>query len=533
VGGWTARRAALAGDRPALRDEARGLDYAALDDRCARAAGWLAAQRVARGERVALLLGNRTAYLELLLAAARLGAIAVPLNARLAAPELAELLDDCTPRALCYEAELEALARAASAGARRPPPVRLAVGGAPDAYERELARAAPRREMSPVTPDDPMLLMYTSGTTGTPKGALLPHRKTLYNSLNAQLFFEITSRDRVLVALPLSHSFGLNILALPALYAGASVVLERRFDPERVWEAVGAHGTTYLGGVPTMFRALHDVLASAPPGRFDLRTLRFLFTAGAAVPVELIRAFEARGLVLKQGFGQTETSILCCLDARDAVRKAGSVGRPVFHAELRIVRSDTLARPVAQWEDAAPGEAGEIVVRGPITMLGYWNRPEATAETLREGWLRTGDLAFADDEGYVTLAGRARDLFISGGENVYPAQVEQVYLAHPAVREIAVVGVPDERYGEVGRAYVVLARGARLDADELRRFGRERLAAFKVPREFVAVEALPRTATGKVQKHLLGESGQVGAGELGAAASRAEGVRAPVEGEIA
>jgi fatty-acyl-CoA synthase len=208
--------------------------------------------------------------------------------------------------------------------------------------------------------------------------------------------------------------------------------------------------------------------------------------------------------VLKQGFGQTETSILCCLDAADAIRKAGSVGRPVFHAELRIVRKDTAALPVAEWKDCAPGETGEIVVRGPITMLGYWRRPEATAETLREGgWLRTGDLASADPEGFVTLTGRARDLYISGGENVYPAQVEAVYHEHPALRDVAVVGVPDERWGEAGRAYVVLEEGAELDADALRAWGRERLAAFKVPREFLAVDALPRTASGKVQKFAL------------------------------
>jgi fatty-acyl-CoA synthase len=177
----------------------------------------------------------------------------------------------------------------------------------------------------------------------------------------------------------------------------------------------------------------------------------------------------------------------------------------VFHVELRIVRRDSLSRPCAEWQDCASGESGEIVVRGPINMLGYWQRPEATAETLREGWLLTGDLASADAEGFVTLTGRARDLYISGGENVYPAQVEAAYLEHPSVREIAVVGVPDARWGEVGRAFVVLAEGARLDVDALLRFGRERLASFKVPREFVAVEALPRTVTGKVQKFLLAQ----------------------------
>jgi fatty-acyl-CoA synthase len=252
-----------------------------------------------------------------------------------------------------------------------------------------------------------------------------------------------------------------------------------------------------------MFRELLAAL-DARGGAGDLDALRFAFTAGAAIPVEAIHAFEARGVRLKQGFGQTETSILCCLEARDAIRKAGSVGRPVFHAELRVVAQDGIEKPAATWRDVAIGETGEIVVRGPITMTGYWRRPEATAETLREdGWLRTGDLATVDDEGFVTLVGRGRDMFISGGENVYPVQVEQVYAAHPDVREIAVVAEADERWGEVGLAYVVAAEGATLDADALRRWGRERLASFKVPRRFVAVASLPKTVTGKVQKHRL------------------------------
>jgi fatty-acyl-CoA synthase len=249
-----------------------------------------------------------------------------------------------------------------------------------------------------------------------------------------------------------------------------------------------------------MFHALQGALDSTGA---DVSSLRFLFTAGAAIPVERIHAFEERGLRLKQGFGQTETSILCCLGATDAIRKAGSVGRPVFHAELRIIREATLAEPPERWEDCAPDEDGEIVVRGPITMLGYWERPEANAETLREGWLRTGDLARMDEEGFVTLTGRARDMFISGGENVYPRQVEAVYEEHPDIREIAVVGVPDERWGETGRAYVVMEPGCTLDAKALQNWGRERIASFKVPTEYRAVEALPKTVTGKVQKFRL------------------------------
>ena len=504
VGGWLARRARIAGDRLAVVDADRSLTYLALEERTGRCAAALESAGVRRGDRVALLLGNRSAYLEAVFAAARLGAIAVPVNARFTAREIRRVLEDCTPRLLIHDASLADTAGAACTGPPSPP-ARLACGGEPDAYEQALARCEPRTRIEPVAPDHPMILLYTSGTTGTPKGAVLPHRKTLFNSLNAQLYFDLTRADRVLVALPLFHSFGLSILSIPTLYAGGTVFLEPRFDPEAVWQAVGRHGITFFGGVPTQFRALLDELESVPAERYDRGSLRFLFTAGAAVPVETVLGFQARGLVLEQGYGQTETSILCCLDARNAVRKAGSVGRPVFHAELRVVTQAGLDGPPERWRDVAVGETGEIVVRGPITMLGYWNDPEATAQVRRGDWLRTGDLATVDDEGFLTLVGRVHQMYISGGENVYPAEVEAVYAEHPAIREIAVVGIPDPKWGEVGRAYVVLSPGHGLDADALRAWGGERLARFKLPADFVALPALPRTESGKVQKHRLGD----------------------------
>jgi fatty-acyl-CoA synthase len=505
VAGWIAAHAASRGDRRALVDPDRTLSFRALHERVARCAAVLADRGIARGDRIALVLGNRSAYLEVVFAAAQLGAIAVPINARLTAWEIPRMFDDCTPRVLVYDAEHAAAALGACDAAARPPATRLCCGGAPDAYEAALAAAVPHYAIEPVSPEDPMILMYTSGTTGIPKGALLPHRKTLYNSLNAERFFEMTPEDHILVMLPLFHSFGLAILSIPALHAGATLTLHGRFDPEAVWETVGRERIAFFGGVPTMFQRLLDALEAAPAGRYDLSSLRFLFTAGSAIPVELIHAFERHGLVLKQGYGQTETSILCCLEARDAVRKAGSVGRPVHHAELRVVRLSGIDGPTETWEDVDCGETGEIVVRGPITMLGYWQRPEETADTLRGEWLRTHDLATVDDEGFITLVGRDSDMYISGGENVHPAEIEAVYEEHPAIREIAVIGVPDPRWGETGRAFVVLEPGETLDSDTLLAWGGERLARFKLPRDFVAVDALPRTVTGKVQKHRLAE----------------------------
>jgi fatty-acyl-CoA synthase len=505
VGRWLDRHADTAGDRRAIIDAERDLDYATLCDRTRRCATALREAGVGRGDRIAILLGNRCAYIEAVFAAARLGAIAVPVNARFTPPEIQRILDDCTPRILIHESALAAPAEAACERSRQSRVQRIACGGEGDPYEAALSAVRPLCDLEPVAPDDPMLLLYTSGTTGVPKGALLPHRKTLFNSLNAQLFFELTRCDRTLVPLPLFHSFGLLILALPTLYTGGSVQLMPRFDPHEVWKIVDRERITLLGGVPTMFQSLLEALGREPARRLKRNSLRFMFTAGAAVSAELVLAFEKRGLVLKQGYGQTETSILCCLDARDAIRKAGSVGRPVFHVELRVIDPETLSNPIEQWRDVAVGETGEIAARGPISFLGYWNLPQATAETLRGDWVRTGDLATVDAEGFVTLVARAREMYISGGENVYPAEIENAFAEHPAVREVAVTGIPHEKWGETGRAYLVPAEGVELDTEALLDWASERLARFKLPSEIVVVDSLPRTASGKVQKHRLAE----------------------------
>ncbi len=499
VAHWIAHHAAARPDHEAVVDAERRLTFATFEARCARAAAALHQLGVGRGDRVAFLLGNRSAALEIVFGAARIGAIAVPINTRLAAPEITQQLDDCGPIALFHESDLAPLATRAVAAAGHEVAC-IPVGGHADPYEGLLARQQSAPPIVPLAPDDPMLIMYTSGTTGVPKGAVLPHRKAWTNSRNAETFFETTAEDRVLVVVPLFHSFGLKILSVPALYCGATVFLQPHFDPHAMWRTTAAERITFFGGVPTMFAPLLETLDADEP---DTSSVRFLFTAGAAIRVDTIHDFEQRGLRLQQGFGQTETSTLCCLGAEDAIRKAGSVGRPVDHGEVRVVRVASLERIPTEWETCAPGETGEIVVRGEMTMLGYWERPEATAETIRDGWLRTGDLATTDEEGFITLTGRARDMIISGGENVYPRQVEAVYETHPDVAEIAVVGIAHERWGEVGRAYVVAANGKEVDAGALTAWGREQLAKFKIPQEFVAVAELPKTVTGKVQKFRL------------------------------
>jgi len=334
------------------------------------------------------------------------------------------------------------------------------------------------------------VILYTSGTTGRPKGAVLPHRKTYWNSRNAEVYFELVPDDVVVVPIPLFHSFGLKILSVPTLFVGATAVLVDRFDPIGLQDCVARERATLLGAVPVMYeRMLGQGLA-----REKLASLRFAFSAGAALSVETIQRYWEAGIRLKQGYGQTETSILCCLDADDALRLAGSVGKPVPFGEVRI--ADERGRDVPR------GARGEVVVRGPIVMTGYWRRPEETAQSRIDGWHRTGDLGVMDAEGNVSLVGRLKELYISGGENVYPAEVERVLGQHPDVSEVAVVGVPDERWGEAGRAYVVPAN-RRFDSAALLTWASERLARYKLPREIVVIAELPRTASGKVQKHAL------------------------------
>jgi fatty-acyl-CoA synthase len=481
VGTWLELHAAETPERPALVVESTGerISYRELEARVRRVAAALAGLGLAPGDRIALALPSEPLYLETYFAAARLGAIAIPLNTRLTAAELGFQLDDAEPRI-------------AVRGAGASVPARRGTLALTPEELRERADAASGARAPEPAPggEAPQTILYTSGTTGQPTGAVLPHRKTYWNTRNAELYFELERSSIVVCPIPLFHSFGLKILSVPALYCGATVVLVDRFDPVGLQDCVARHGATLLGAVPVMYARMLD--AGLAPEK--LASLRFAFSAGAAIAPETIERYFASGICLKQGYGQTETSILCCLDAADARRKAGSVGRPVRFGEIRI--ADGTGHAVEA------GRAGEVQVRGPIVMLGYWRRPEETAASRIDGWHRTGDLGVMDDEGFVTLVGRLKELYISGGENVYPAEVERVLAQHRSVSEVAVVGVPDARWGEVGRAYVVPG-GAPFDPGELLAWAGERLARYKLPREVVIVAELPRTASGKVQKHAL------------------------------
>jgi fatty-acyl-CoA synthase len=462
----------------ALRFEGKAISYAALAAAVDARAAALAARGVGRGDRVAFLGANHPAQLVLLFACARLGAVQVPLNWRLAPPELRWILEDCGASAVFALTETEALARAAA-----PPGCAVL-----DAEEAAPAPAAPSALASGAE-DDPVLLVYTSGTTGRPKGAVLDQRALLFNALNGIHLQALCAADRVLTVLPMFHVGGLNIQTTPALLAGAEVVLHRRFDAGAFLEACAAERPTLSLLVPAVMEALvaHPGWAAA-----DLSSLRAVGAGSSEIPLPLIAAFHARGIPVQQIYGATETGPIAIGQTRaEALAAPGSIGRAALHAEARIALPDGTPAPA--------GTAGEIEVRGPGVARFYWNAAAAaTAEAFRPGgWFATGDVGRLDEEGRFWFADRLKHVIISGGENIYPAEVERVLRTAPGVREGTVCGRPDPRWGEVPVAVVV--PGPDFDAACVLRHFDGQLARFKHPRVVVTVAALPRTALGKVQ----------------------------------
>ncbi|MEV4939746.1 acyl-CoA synthetase [Streptomyces zaomyceticus] len=507
IGSWPARRARKTPDRTAVVHGEHTLTYGELHRRVLRLAHGLRALGVTGGDRIAYLGPNHPAFLETLFAAGTLGAVFVPLNTRLAAPELAYNLTDSGSVVLIHAPEQAGTARAAAdaAGVRH----RIALEG-PDgpgddalAYE-ELPGATDGPLDVAVRPDDPCMIMYTSGTTGRPKGAVLSHGNIVWNSVNVLVDTDLTADEVTLAVAPLFHTGALNMTCLPTLLKGGQVVLLAAFDADLVLDTVERRRVTYLFGVPTMY----DAMAARPRwATTDLSSLRTLNCGGAPVPARTIAAYIDRGLAFSQGYGMTEASPgVLFLDREQTAAKAGSAGVPHFFTDTRIVRPDG--------SDTASGERGEILVQGPHTMTGYWNRPEDTAAAFTDGdWLRTGDIARADTDGYAYIVDRVKDMYVSGGENVYPAEVEDALLDHPAVAECAVIGVPDPVWGEVGRAVVVLKPEARAGEDDILGHLRGRLAKYKIPKSVVLAGALPRTASGKLVKSAVRDTFATGPAE--------------------
>jgi fatty-acyl-CoA synthase len=486
IGSWPARRARMSPDRTAIVTDTRKWTYRQLHLRSTRFAHALARLGVGGGDRVAFLGPNHPYFLEALFGASMLGAIFVPLNARLAPAELAYILGDSGASVLVH-----APSHRTTADALRPA-VRHVLDF--DAYDDLLAAAPEDPVDEPVAQEDLALVMYTSGTTGHPKGAALSHANIHWNSFNLLIDVDIAADEVTLVNAPMFHVAALNQTVLPTLLKGGTVVLMESFDAGRTLELIAEHRVTYLFGVPAMFQA---VAASPGWASADLSSVRTMICGGAPVPERVISTYQARGLTFLQGYGLTESAPSATfLRAAESRRKAGSAGTPCFFTDVRVVD--------AEGADVAAGEPGEVLLHGPNVMPGYWEKPAETAAVLStDGWLRTGDVAVTDEEGYLYIRDRIKDLIISGGENIYPAEVEDAILQHPAVADCAVIGVPDDRWGEVGRAVVVVREGADVDPAALQEFLAERIARYKVPATVVFAETLPRTASGKLLKGAL------------------------------
>jgi fatty-acyl-CoA synthase len=495
LGSWPERRVLISPDRDAIWFEGTTTSHAGFAFRVRRVAAALAALGVASGDRVAWTGGNHPSALETLYACGQLGATWVPLNARLAAPEAEFVLTHSGASVVVHGRDHGELADALC---DRLPAVRHWVAAEPPSdggagclpYEELLADADPEPRDEPVALDDPCLIMYTSGTTGRPKGAVLTHGNMTWNAVNQLLGFDLAQDERTLALAPLFHIGGLNGTVIPTLLRGGCAVLVRRFHPAETLAVIEEQRVNSFFAVPTML----DAMAREPgfPTR-DLSALRTIGAAGAPLPLPTLRTWLDRGVTMQQAYGMTETSPgATVLDSADAERKVGSAGKPVFFTDVRVLRPDG--------SQADPGEVGEIVIQGPNVMAGYWNEPEQTAAVIRDGWYHSGDAGSVDDEGFLYVRDRYKDMIISGGENVYPAEVESALLELPEVLEAAVIGVPDPRWGEVGLAVVVPVPGTAPVPEALRTGLRARLAAFKVPTYVKLADELPRTATGKVRK---------------------------------
>jgi fatty-acyl-CoA synthase len=496
-------RARLTPDREALlfTDSGERLSYATLNERSNRAANFLRDKcGVQEGDRVSILAHNSVVYIDLFYGLAKIGAILAPLNWRLVAAELTYIVNDCGPKVLLCDADFAGTLRQMQADIQVEHLVSLHGAEMDGAfvYEDELAAAddgEPERPLS-LTPETPHCILYTSGTTGQPKGAIIPQRQVLWNILNTCASWGLTEHDVSPVFTPMFHAGGLFAFLTSLFYLGGRIVLSKEFDPANTLNIILAEKCTVILGVPTIFQ----MWLEAPNFQeLDFSHVHFFISGGAPCPPSLMEKWRAaKNIIFRQGYGLTEVGPNCfSMTDEDSVPKTGSVGRPIFHSEMRLIDE--------QGNEAATGHTGELLIKGPHVCAGYWNNPEATAKALADGWFYTGDTARKDEDGFYTIVGRAKDMIISGGENVYAAEVEAVFLEHPAVAGAALIGKPDEKWGEVGLMIVVTEKNQNVTSRKLIDFCHQRLARYKAPKEIIFADELPYSPYGKVEKIKLKE----------------------------
>lgn len=503
VGDIIGRRALYSPDQLAVVDAGkvphRLFTYSELNNRANRLANWLRdGAGVGKGDRVAVLAHNGVEYLDVFFACGKLGAVLVGLNWRLHWRELLQLIEKTSPKVLIFSDEFkETVSTIVSQTDVISQTLHIEGSGIPNSryYEKTLGDSILRPVITEdVTEEDIACLIFTGGTTGLPKGAQISHRMIGWNTLNT-IIHDLQHSDVTVNTFPLFHTGGLLVYTTPLLILGGTVILTRKFDAEQVLNLIEEYAVTVYAGIPTTYQMM---TAASNWATADLSNLRFCTSGGAPLPVSLVEKFRnEKGVVFKQGFGMSEFGPgVFALAPEDAIRKAGSIGRPNFFVDARIVDENNQPLP--------HGQVGELVLRGPSMCSGYFDDPEASRDAVDgEGWFHTGDLAVCDEHWYFTIVDRKKDLFISGGENVYPAEIEQVLMRHPAIEMCAVVGVPDERWGEVGKAFIVLKKDAAATAEELMGHMHHYLAGYKVPRSIEFMESLPLSSVGKILKRDL------------------------------
>jgi len=491
VARWMERRSFIEPDALTLKEGSVSLNNAEFYGRMLRATSFLNSHGISPDDRVAVLLYNSSLFLELFFATARLGAIFVPLNYRLASMELDYMLKNSGSRLLVFDPDFSNKVEGTEVAEK----VQILFPSGKDGLAELPFDSEPGAKGAPdekeVSADTPLLILYTSGTTGRPKGATLTHGNVFWNAvmhLNEGLY-----REKALANAPFFHVGGLNAIATHNLHSRGSLIIERSFDARRALELIERERVTCMFGAPTMLEMItrEPLFETA-----DLSSVRYFMAGAAPVPINLIEKFHKRGIRIRQGLGLTECApAVCLLHDQYALLKPGSCGKEFFHLEVRIVDEGG--------KDVAQGELGEIIVKGPNVMIGYWGDPESTLQTLRDGWLYTGDLGRKDSDGFIYVVDRKKDMIISGGENIYPAEVESVLVQHGGVAEVAVIGIPDSKWGEVPLAYIVPEPGTTPQPEELMKFCNSRIAKYKIPRQFRFVRELPKIVTGKIDKKVL------------------------------
>lgn len=498
IGEWSYKRARLWPDRPFLKQGDQCCSNREFNDRVNRMAHVLMVKGIQKGDRVATVMVNCSAWLEIFFACAKTGAIIVPINHHLAVPELVRIITECGPRVLihspCFAAVIEEFRTCGGHVGFYLQHAGEALAAASGLDDPAESRSAPEPAVPwAVTLGDPLLIMFTSGTTGDLKGAVLSHENFLFGAIQNLHSYGIDATYKSLLVAPLFHIGALVASAIPVIYAGGILVIKDFDNPSEIVHLIVREKINYMFAVPVMYK----MLSKAPAWEgADFSHVHFFIAGGAPMPVPLIHQYqEEKGIRFVQGYGMTETLRITSLDLEDARRKAGSIGKELFHTLVRIVDDAGAEVP--------PEAAGEIIVKGPTVFTRYWNNPHATAASLRDGWFHTGDLGKRDAEGFIYIVGRKNDLIICAGQNIYAAEVEHAIEAIPQVSEAAVVGIPDATRGEVVAAFVVLREAGALTAEDLAAALKGRLAPYKIPKKVTYVEALPKTGSGKIHKSEL------------------------------